>query len=172
MPAARSSAPACTRVSAADAAGCCTVGPLAFGSAVITASAADVRESASTPAFATRLRAVPSAWRNRATSRWIGSVAVLPAVVAASWAASIASRLRVVNFSAPNWLMAWLLLGRSTSGTAPSVLVTSTNAPEVESVPLNSGDFFDPPDADRTFDGKDVQTGARAFTLRDAPRVP
>ena len=30
---------------------------------------------------------------------------VLPAVVADSCAASIASRLRVVNFSAPNWLM-------------------------------------------------------------------
>ena len=29
---------------------------------------------------------------------------VLPPVVAASWAASITSRLRVVNFSAPNWL--------------------------------------------------------------------
>jgi hypothetical protein len=36
---------------------------------------------------------------------WPGSVWVLPAVVAASWAASIASRLRVVNFSAPNWLI-------------------------------------------------------------------
>ena len=35
----------------------------------------------------------------------MGSVWVFPAVVADSWAASIASRLRVVNFSAPNWLM-------------------------------------------------------------------
>ena len=37
-------------------------------------------------------------------------MAVLPAVVADSWAASIASRLRVVNFSAPNWLMCGGLL--------------------------------------------------------------
>ena len=35
---------------------------------------------------------------------------LLPAVVAASWAASIASRLRVVNLSAPNWLMCVRLL--------------------------------------------------------------
>ena len=34
----------------------------------------------------------------------MGSVWVLPAVVAASCAASMTSRLRVVNFSAPNWL--------------------------------------------------------------------
>lgn len=31
-------------------------------------------------------------------------------MVAATWAASIASRLRVVNFSAPNWLMGVILL--------------------------------------------------------------
>ncbi len=35
----------------------------------------------------------------------MGSKVVLPAVVAASCAASMASRLRVVNVSAPNWVM-------------------------------------------------------------------
>ena len=40
-----------------------------------------------------------------AASRWMGSVALWPAVVAATWATSIASRLRVVNFSAANWLI-------------------------------------------------------------------
>ena len=91
-----------TQVSARDADGCWTVAPLALGSAFITCSASRVNASASTPAFATRLRAVPSSWRSSATSRWIGSVWVLPPVVAASCAASMTSRLRVVNFSAPN----------------------------------------------------------------------
>ena len=59
----------------------------------------------STPALVTRVPAVPSSSRSSATSRCTGSVDVLPAVVAASWAASIAARLRVVNFSAPNWLI-------------------------------------------------------------------
>ena len=35
----------------------------------------------------------------------MGSVWVLPPVVALSWAASMTSRLRLVNFSTPNWLM-------------------------------------------------------------------
>ena len=84
--------------------------PLALGSAVMTASAWASRVRGSTPALVTSVPAVPSASRSSATSRWIGSVAVLPAVVAATWAASIASRLRVVNFSAPNWLIDLLLL--------------------------------------------------------------
>ena len=37
-------------------------------------------------------------------------MAVWPAVVAETWAASIASRLRVVNLSAPNWLICGVLL--------------------------------------------------------------
>ena len=102
---ARSSAAASTRVSAADAPGCWTVLPVARGSAVMTVSAWPSSTRGSTPALPTRVPAVPSASRSSATSRCTGSVDVLPAVVAASWAASIASRLRVVNFSAPNWLI-------------------------------------------------------------------
>ena len=82
--------------------------PLARGSAASAASACAVSAAGSTPALLIMVPAVPSCGRSRATSRCSGSVAVLPAVVAASWAASIASRLRVVNFSAPNWLMAVL----------------------------------------------------------------
>ncbi len=110
---ARSSAAASTRVSAADAPGCCTVLPVARGSAVITDSAWPSRSRGSTPALATRVPAVPSASRSSATNRCTGSVAVLPAVVAASCAASIAARLRVVNFSAPNWLIWTALLPRA-----------------------------------------------------------
>ncbi len=79
--------------------------PLAFGSAWSAPSARAARAAASAPALPTSWRAVPSASRSSAASRWVGSVWVLPAVVAASWAVSIASRLRVVNFSAPNWLI-------------------------------------------------------------------
>ena len=100
---------ASTLVSAAEALACCTVAPLALGSARRAASAVAVSASGSTPAFVTSTRAVPSAWRSRATSRWIGSVWVCPDVVADTWAASITSRLRVVNLSAPNWLMRSLL---------------------------------------------------------------
>src|SRR4051794_17221287 len=71
----------------------------------MTVSACASRVRGSTPALVTSVPAVPSASRSSATSRWIGPVLVLPAVVAASWAASIAPRLRVVNFSAPNWLI-------------------------------------------------------------------
>ena len=92
-------------MSAADAPGCWTVLPVARGSAVMTDSAWASSARGSTPALVTRVPAVPSASRSSATSRWTGSVDVLPAVVAASWAASIAARLRVVNFSAPNWLI-------------------------------------------------------------------
>ena len=84
--------------------------PLALGSAASAASACAVSAPTSTPALLIMVRAVPSCWRSSATSRWIGSVVVLPAVVADSCAASIASRLRVVNFSAPNWLMCAILL--------------------------------------------------------------
>ncbi len=102
MLAARSSAAARTRVSAADAAGCCTVAPVARGRASSAAPARAVSTAGSTPALPTRVTAVPSGWRSKATSRWIGSVVVLPAVVADSCAASMASRARVVNLSAPN----------------------------------------------------------------------
>src|SRR3954447_22813864 len=105
MDAARSRAPASTRVSAGEAAGCWTVAPLAFGSACSAPSAWAARDAASAPALPTSWRAVPSASRSNAARRWLGSVWVWPAVVAASWAVSIASRLRVVNFSAPNVLM-------------------------------------------------------------------
>src|SRR5580765_1531636 len=112
MDAARSSAPASTRVSAGEAAGCWTVAPLARGSACTAPSTWAARGAASAPALPTSCRAVPSASRRRVASRWIGSVWVWPAVVAASWAVSIASRLRVVNFSAPNVLMsAWVSCG-------------------------------------------------------------
>ena len=110
-------------MSAAEAPGCWTVAPLARGSASMTCSALAVRPAASTPALVTRLRVVPSVWRSSATRRWIGSVAVLPAVVADSWAASTASRLRVVNFSAPNVLMCGDLPGVDPAG-ASSVDVT------------------------------------------------
>ena len=96
-------------MSAEDAPGCWTVVPLARGSAAWTASACAVSVRGSTPALVTSVPAVPSASLRSATSTWIGSVAMLPAVVAASCAASIAARLRVVNFSAPNWLMGGLL---------------------------------------------------------------
>ena len=105
MPVARSIAVASTRVRAADAAGRWTVAPLALGRPRTAASAAAARVATSTPALVTRLRVVPSSWRSRAASRWMGSVALCPAVVAATWATSIASRLRVVNFSAANWLI-------------------------------------------------------------------
>ena len=133
---ARSMALASVRVSAAEAPGCWTVLPLARGSAFIAASARAVSSAASTPALATRLRAVPSSWRSSATSRWIGSVAVLPAVVAESCAASMTSRLRVVNFSAPNWLNVSPLCSVSVLGDHCGP--TSANTPEVESIPLNS----------------------------------
>jgi len=105
MLAARSSAIASTRVSAAEAPGCCTVAPVAFGSASRSAAAVCTTAEASAPALVTRVAAVPSSWSSSATNRWIGSVVELPAVVADSWAASIASRARVVNLSAPNWLI-------------------------------------------------------------------
>ena len=68
-----------------------------------------------------------------------------PEVVARRWAVSMASRLRVVNFSAPNWLTAVLLQVRvPADGTdladTTIVAVTLLNAPGVESVPLNFGD--------------------------------
>ncbi len=43
---------------------------------------------------------MPCSWRSSATSRCTGSVWALPAVVASSCAALIASTLRVVNFEA------------------------------------------------------------------------
>ena len=94
--AARSSAAASTRVSAADAAGCWTVAPLAPRQRLqrrlrLRGERGGVDAGLGRPAW----RRCPSAWRSSATRRWIGSVAVLPAVVADSCAASIASRLRV-----------------------------------------------------------------------------
>ena len=89
-------------MSAGDALGCWTVEPVALGRARWAATAFACRSPGSTPAFITMLRVAPSSCWRRATSRWIASVWVLPPVVAASWAASITSRLRVVNFSAPN----------------------------------------------------------------------
>ncbi len=81
---------------------CWTVAPVALGSARTAASAAADSVATSTPALVTRLRVVPSSWRSSAASRWTGSVVLCPPVVAATWAASMASRLRVVNFSAAN----------------------------------------------------------------------
>ncbi len=92
-------------MSAADAAGCFTVAPLALGSRFIVASAWAVSRAASVPALVTSVRALPSPSRSSATSRWRGSTALWPPVVALSCAASMASRARVVNFSAPNVLM-------------------------------------------------------------------
>jgi hypothetical protein len=81
------------------------VAPVARGSDSAAATACAVSAAASTPALPTSVAAVPSGCLSSATSRWIGSVVVLPAVVADSCAVSMASRARVVNLSAPNWLM-------------------------------------------------------------------
>src|SRR5215213_3753868 len=139
MDAARSSAPPSTRVSAGDAAGCWTVAPLALGSACRAPSARAARDAASAPALPTSWRAVPSASRSSAASRWSGSVCECPAVVAASWAASIASRLRVVNFSAPNVLMSTCV--SLVRGGPPSVDACRYNEPELESIPLKYEKF-------------------------------
>ena len=75
----------------------------------------------------------------------MGSVLELPAVVADSWAASIASRLRVVNFSAPNWLtgvllrVVWRVLVARTAPVGTTVASTCCNAPQVEPIPLKFG---------------------------------
>ena len=93
--------------------------------------------AASTPALATRLRAVPSASRSSATSRWIGSVCGVPGRRRGELGG-----LDGLPAAGGELLGAELAHARSLSlGSCVGPLWPSPgpNDPEVESIPLNSG---------------------------------
>ena len=146
MSAASSIALASVRVVTPEAAAVCTVAPDAFGSEARACSAARATASASAPAFSSSVGAMPCSWRSSATSRCTGSVWALPAVVASSCAALIASTLRVVNFEAS---IGQVPLAMVRCHGAATVRRHRSNASRVESIPLNSEEIRPPPAAPR-----------------------
>ena len=123
--------------------------PLARGSAFIDRlGLARAATRGSTPALVPACAAVPSASRSSATSRWIGSVAVLPAVVAAQLGGLDRRAAAGGELLGPE--LAHVVLscvgrcdvarvGRPLPGRHPSHCTTHR---KVESIPLNSGDNF------------------------------